>query len=240
MMPDLEQVAVLMEGVDAWNLWRSKHPHVRPNLRDFSTRELHRGILGLDLTKANFENADFQGAGLYRCWLVEANFVRADLRGAILGEVTAGGAHFDRAKMRAVMMKGTYFGATFKHTDFIVPAHQNRTFDLERWYKQPTMLNDADLRDCDFTRAKLQAAVLKGVNLRGANLAHANLRDANLEFVQLIETNVEGTDFHGCKICGLSAIGLQGRPKDESNLTVKMERSRSSSISWKRPSSCQR
>src|SRR4051794_41978965 len=90
-MANPEHIEVLSRGVEVWNGWRTEHPDIRPDLRELSLRMAHPGILGLNLCRADFRNADLAGADLYRCYLVEADFTNANLCGAILGDVTAGG-----------------------------------------------------------------------------------------------------------------------------------------------------
>jgi uncharacterized protein YjbI with pentapeptide repeats len=59
-MANDEHVAMLKQGVDAWNAWRRENPDIRP-----------------DLSAANLTGADLSGADLTR-----ANLTRADLEGA--------------------------------------------------------------------------------------------------------------------------------------------------------------
>ena len=45
-MANDEHVAMLKQGVDAWNAWRRENPHIRPDL------------LGADLSGADLRRAD--------------------------------------------------------------------------------------------------------------------------------------------------------------------------------------
>ena len=213
---------------EAWRLGTGGVPEIResfPKLQESLVRGQHPNILRLDLSRANFRDVDLQGADLYRCWLVEADFQGANLRGAVPGEVTAGGAKFDHAILAgSVMMKGSYVRARFRHADFCSKGPQGGTKEQVWWANKPTMLNDADVREADFTRAQLASVVFKGVNLTGADLSRANLRGADLQLVQLVDVNVEHADFHGARIYGLSAWNLRGRPKDQSGLVVSADR----------------
>jgi len=51
-MANDEHVAMLKQGVAAWNAWRRENPHIRPNLS------------GANLRKANLSEADLSGANL--------------------------------------------------------------------------------------------------------------------------------------------------------------------------------
>src|SRR4051812_21001019 len=73
-MANDEHVALLKQGVDAWNKWRKKNPHIRPDLRDADLR-------GADLRDADLTVADLTGANLIGANLIGAKLV-ADLRGA--------------------------------------------------------------------------------------------------------------------------------------------------------------
>ena len=60
-----EQLAILKQGVEAWNLWREEHPKCR--------LDLHRAALyGAELSKAQLSNADLTKAGLVLAILTEA------------------------------------------------------------------------------------------------------------------------------------------------------------------------
>jgi Pentapeptide repeats (8 copies) len=105
-MANEEHVALLKQGVAAWNTWRAKNPDIRP-----------------DLTKANLSGedlreADFRDVNLRDAVLRDANFSGADLRGAafidtdLSGEKTdlrgadLRGAHFKRANLREADLRG--------------------------------------------------------------------------------------------------------------------------------------
>lgn len=83
-MSNPEHLQILEQGVDAWNQWREKHPHIRPNLRKAK-------LQGLVLQHANFNDANLRRADLSKADLSQASFRRTDLRranlaGAILRE----------------------------------------------------------------------------------------------------------------------------------------------------------
>ena len=74
-MANPEHLEKLRERVDAWNLWREKHPEIVP-----------------DLEQASFEGTDLQGinlrgANLRRSTVTRANLKLASLRGANLSSV---------------------------------------------------------------------------------------------------------------------------------------------------------
>src|SRR5215218_9511139 len=73
-MANKEHVALLKQGVEAWNQWRAAHPKARPDL------------CGADLSYANLRGADLLGATLGEADLSQANLGYANLRGTDLSE----------------------------------------------------------------------------------------------------------------------------------------------------------
>jgi hypothetical protein len=76
-MADPQQLALIREGVKAWNGWRTENPTLRPDLRQAR-------LIGADLRGANLQQADLRGAALRNANLVEATLRYANLRGAAL------------------------------------------------------------------------------------------------------------------------------------------------------------
>ena len=70
-MPNKEHLALINQGVDAWNEWRCEHEDTRP-----------------DLSRANLSCADLSGANLREAYLSEADLSRADLGEAKLSRAT--------------------------------------------------------------------------------------------------------------------------------------------------------
>jgi Pentapeptide repeats (8 copies) len=103
-MGNEEHVALIKQGVDAWNAWRRENPDVRP-----------------DLTGANLSRANLYEAGLYEANLRRAD-LRADLRGADLRmAILTGanlsrsglvGANLTRANLRRADLTGAYLFQT--------------------------------------------------------------------------------------------------------------------------------
>ncbi len=78
-MVDLDQLALLKQGVDVWNTWRSKNPDVGLVLPQ------------ADLRCAGLRGADLSGANLIEADLSEAFLSGANLSGAFLIEVDLSG-----------------------------------------------------------------------------------------------------------------------------------------------------
>jgi hypothetical protein len=63
-MANEEHLALIKQGVDAWNKWREEHPDTRPDLS-------HANLSGADLSEAYVTGADL-------------NLIRANLNGATI------------------------------------------------------------------------------------------------------------------------------------------------------------
>ncbi len=78
-MAEGEHVALLRQGVAAWNTWRRNNPNVRPVLD------------GASLCGADLHEADLGTANLFEADLRRANLFGANLRGADLSHSNLSG-----------------------------------------------------------------------------------------------------------------------------------------------------
>ena len=157
-----------------------------------------------DLSGANLSGANLSGA-----WLFNTHVVGANLSGANLSEAQLGGANLIGANLSKANLRRAYL----------------RFADLS-----DADMNAADLSKSDLIFAKLfltklggailSKAALMEASLREADLEFADLSEANLEGAQLVKTRVEGALFTNCRVYGISAWGLEGKPKDQSNLII--------------------
>jgi len=69
-MANKKQLAILQQGVAAWNKWREENPDTKIDLRGAK-------LDGLDLSGANFSKADIRGASLIEVVLTRANFTES-------------------------------------------------------------------------------------------------------------------------------------------------------------------
>ena len=96
-MADDTHLAVLKQGVDAWNEWRAAHATTRPDLSDASLRGLDLAkvdLPGADLCKADLRGTNLSGAVLIGANLAGANLFKAVLDGADLSGANLIGARF--------------------------------------------------------------------------------------------------------------------------------------------------
>jgi len=103
-MATKEHLAILRQGVEAWNRWREKNPTIGP---DLSVADLIRANLsGANLSTADLSVADLSGANLMGADLRGANLGVADLSGANLN-----GADLSGANVKLATVGYTVFGA---------------------------------------------------------------------------------------------------------------------------------
>jgi len=88
-MANPEHLKILKQGVEAWNEWRRRNPHL---IRDPSWPDLSQ--------------ADLRGANLRGAKLDGALFTQADLRVAELEEANLRGAYFTLADLRGANLRG--------------------------------------------------------------------------------------------------------------------------------------
>jgi hypothetical protein len=121
-MANIDQITILKQGVEVWNLWYDAHRDVIPDFIEYDLRgmdlsnakldraEFNRSNLhgvnfaGADLTLACFNDADVSAsdlrkADLWRAFLRRTNFREADLRGADLSGADLHGADLSGANL---------------------------------------------------------------------------------------------------------------------------------------------
>jgi uncharacterized protein YjbI with pentapeptide repeats len=208
-MAIVEQIAVLSQGVDAWNAWRQKNRQVRPDLSKANLRE--KDLTGVDFRGTDLRNTDFhqtnlsganlRGASLRDANLFETNLCEADLRGADLR----------RANLHmALLQKAIVSGANLTRAN----------------------LSSANLSEADLSDSKLEGVELSGranlsqAKLNFAILAKANLLEANLDGTILINANFYEADLTKASFIGadlslanLSETDLQDANFSNANLT---------------------
>lgn len=194
-MANDEHVALLKQGVDAWNAWRKENPDIRPDLSGVDLREAN--LAGANLIEADLSQTDLTGANLTVAYLNQARLSNAQLRGANLthahlADATLFHANLEDAVLReAIVIEANLNGANLRHAD------------IGRAVLPGAKLIGADLRDAILVKAQLRGARLLGTNLSGAHLSAADLITATL-----IETDLTGADLTGCRVYGISAWRL--------------------------------
>ncbi len=116
-MADMDFLALIEQGSEHWNRWRTDHPAVQPDLR---TAYLFGQVLdGFNLSGANLERAclistslrgaNLSNAHLQATYASKADLSAANLSGADLSLGNFGEANFSDAKLVAIQAGGTNF-----------------------------------------------------------------------------------------------------------------------------------
>lgn len=204
-MANGEHLALLKQGVDAWNLWKANNPDIRPNL-SFATGKgiIIRGakLSGVDLSRADLSRADLSRADLVGANLSEANFSEAylsnaDLIGADLSEADLSNADLIGANLIGTNLSGAKLnGADLSKANL-------RGTDLSGAKLIGAKLSGANLSGAKLSGANLSGAHLSGANFKGADLSMANLSMANLTGALLQKTKALNTNFNKATLTGV-------------------------------------
>lgn len=192
--PNEAHLALLDEGVAAWNAWREAHPDVKPYLYGAALDGCdlrHVNLSGAFLSTADLEAADLRGADLSNALLIETNFQHANLETADLS-----GANLNRADLSdAVLDHAVLAGAG------LVEAN------LESASLVGADLHGATLAESILVSADLSGADLRGAHLSGAALGWATLQGANLTDAQCVGAALDDADFSDAVLINADLTG---------------------------------
>ncbi len=216
-----EHLALIRQGVEAWNEWRNNNPGT-PNLSQANLSQIALEIINLkwaDLTQANLSQANLKEANLRWANLSQANLSqailnRASLRWANLNQVNLSQANLVNADLRGVNLSlANLSRADLSDADLsgqdrngvILTGADLKDANLNRVNLNLANLNRADLSranlsEADLSSADLTKAILTGVDLRGAILTSTNLRDTDLRRANLIGVDLSNTDLSGADL----------------------------------------
>jgi len=93
-MTNRDYLALIKQGVPAWNAWRAENPELEPNLT------------GAFLRRTNLAGVNFSRANLYSTNLRKCNLTDADLSQAHMGGADLSGANLHHANLRGAHLNG--------------------------------------------------------------------------------------------------------------------------------------
>lgn len=201
-MANKEQIAILKQGVEAWNRWRRRR-------RDKAGPQLVEAVFqGMDLSGVNlshaelsgadFENAKLSGANLSGALLYDADLRFADLTGANLSNAYLYKAILIETRLHDAKLTSANFGsADLARADFT-------DTDL-----RGAILADADLSEADFSRANLKSASLRGAIVNRTGFKGANLQSALVAYTKFTDCDLsEARGLDSIRHDGPSSIGI--------------------------------
>ena len=130
-MADAEHYDLLIRDVDAWNQWREKNPHAKPDLSYAVMRGadlMLANLSGAILRECDFVLANLRGADLRHADLSGANLVGARLLGVDLAHAIVRGADLSTAEdLTEEQLRQTKGDSETKLPDGVrAPAHWNK------------------------------------------------------------------------------------------------------------------
>lgn len=150
-MANEEHLALLKQGVEAWNFWRTNNHQI---LIDLSRADLSGlELMGVDLKGVNLKMASFNEANLSRADLSKANLSGANLRMA----------NFSKVKLSSADLRGAYLSLA----------------NLSRATLRMANLSEANLKMANLSEGTLSMANFSSTNLSGANLEKTIVFDTN-------------------------------------------------------------
>lgn len=193
-MANEEHLAILQQGIEAWNQWRKKNFRVKPDLHGANLR-------AAILSKANLSKVDLSEAHLNGAHLMEADLSKAILHLAHLRGTNLSGADLRKADLRDADLHG----AVLNRADL-------RGADLSRANLSAVHLMEADLRGASLGQTTLVGANLGWADLQGTNLHWADLCSAQLRGTNLTGANLSGSrlDWAQCQNAILSKCRISG------------------------------
>jgi uncharacterized protein YjbI with pentapeptide repeats len=185
-MANEEHLAILNQGVEAWNRWRRKAEAIEKSQRaDLG----HVNLSNTNLVGANLRGAQLHLANLAGADLSEADLVGAQLSLANLNETNLSSANFMRTILSSAYLSGANLrGAILQRVDMTFANFDNANLS------GATLLG-SDVFCANFAGANLTEAKLGGVDFSVANLCEANLSDADLRNAIFSRTHLRGTIF---------------------------------------------
>ena len=156
---DKEQLAILKQGADIWNNWRTEHPDVAIdfNRADLSHEDLSNSFLDrVDLSRAELEGANLSGASLFGANLNDAILINTILCDADLGSTELNGADLSTADLT---------GSILNHANLRRAIVCNA--DLSGSHLYGTNLQSADLGGANLKNAKLNETIFANTLLSG-------------------------------------------------------------------------
>jgi Pentapeptide repeats (8 copies) len=183
-MANDEHVALLKQGVAAWNAWREANPDICPDLRRVKLRGWNLREFNLseaDLRGAVLSGADFIGADLSDARLQKADLSRAKLCGVPLIEANLNRGIFIESKLCGANL----YASRLLKAD-LTGAHLNGA-DLRHATLVDTYLTDADLTGCRIYGISTWGLKLEGTKQQDLVVTHPDEPTINVDNIEVAQ-----------------------------------------------------
>ncbi|WP_447788374.1 pentapeptide repeat-containing protein [Pseudomonas farris] len=234
-MANSSHVAILRTGTNAWNLWRSRHPNIRPDLSgaDLSGVKLCGGerdsayyaslLTADDPCKSTMDNfrdgADLRGVNLQNANLSAANLYYCDLSGANLSGVILS---------RAVLCWCRFVETNFYFANLCEADAHHAKFvgcNLDRSDFGSGTLSSANFFECSGTEISLFDSDLTNTTFQDTTLSSCDMTYAKLVRTKFIRSNLSEVKIYGVSVWdvltdGSKISGLVITPDDQGKITV--------------------
>jgi uncharacterized protein YjbI with pentapeptide repeats len=197
-MANPEHVAILKQGVDAWNQWRRENPATKPNLEGIILKRHH--LRSIDLSEATISKAILDGTILSNANLRSTVFTRSRLKRVKLDHVQAEKAVFERADLyEADLSNANCHGSVMRRVD--LQKAILRGVDLSGANLERVSFDYADLTQASFREANLESAELVFADCSNANFQYGNLIGADFTSANLYSANLGNTQLARAIFC---------------------------------------
>lgn len=161
-MADTQHVALLSQGVAAWNAWRAEQPSEVPQLEDADLTAL--SLDEFDLSGANLRSANLAGSSLNGVNFAGARLLLANLGDSNLCQVDFTNADLTGAEMqRCNLVEVIFRRADLSWSNLSCSNVKGVVFEAANL--TGTNLRRSNIIESDFTRANLIGTDLEGSNL---------------------------------------------------------------------------
>ena len=178
-MANEEHLAILRQGVVAWNKWREENPEIRPDFQNAN-------LFGVNLEGANLNNADFFAAILWHAKLYQANLHGAHLFGTELYDTDLQGATVTFANLREADLRES----NLKSVNFSNSVLRGASLEEAN-------LTNANFREADLSWANFKKTSLIRTELYEANCSHASFQNAKFDLAGFGMTILGDVDLKG-------------------------------------------
>jgi hypothetical protein len=188
-MANEEHLAILKQGVSAWNAWRNENLEILP-----------------DLSEVRLSAARLAGVNLFTANLRRANLNEADLNHADLREANLRNAKLGRASLcYADLLNANIFGADLNGANLALASFLKANLgnaNLSEANLSGTNLTEANLNGANFTEAGIQRTTFGYVDLsavQGLNTArHIGPSTIGIDTLYRSHGNIPETFLRGC------------------------------------------